>query len=259
MQSTASFAVLGYMCFSSVLLLLNKFAIHHTNAPCTVLALQLACSAGAVRLAAAVGHVDVDALVWSKAKAFLPVSMTFLVLIFTNLKTLQFSNVETFIVFRTTTPVLISVLDFVYLGHELPSARSWGCLAVLVAGAALYVKTDAAFNLSGYGWLAVWYGIFVFDQVYVKHVIQSVPMRSTWGRVYYTNLLAVPPLLYWCPAELSGMWATASVPGIAALALSCAAGVGMSYFSFAARKTLSAVRFHTITTLRVYKERVKRR
>jgi GDP-mannose transporter len=240
--------VAGYMCFSATLLLLNKLAIHHTQAPSVVLLLQLACSAVAVRVAGAGGYVVVDALEWPKVRAFAPMTLTFLTLLVANAKTLQYANVETFIVFRSSTPVLISLADWALLGRELPSARSWACLGALVGGAAAYVATDSNFNLSGYQWLVVWYAVFLFDQVYVKHVIQSVRMESTWGRVFYTNLLSVPPLL--CTSglgdELSLMRASATPEGMAALGASCVAGVGMSYFSFAARKRLSAAHFTVV-------------
>eukprot|EP00976_Prorocentrum_cordatum_P019791 401287-Prorocentrum_minimum.AAC.1 len=40
----------------------------------------------------------------------------------------------------------------------------------------------------------VWFGVFAVDMVYIKYIVDTVPMTS-WGRVYYQNLLALPPLL----------------------------------------------------------------
>ena len=34
------------------------------------------------------------------------------------------------------------------------------------------------------------YAIFCFDQVYIKHAVDSVPVESNWGRVFYTNFWA---------------------------------------------------------------------
>ena len=64
-----------------------------------------------------------------------------------------------------------------------------------VLGALVYVLTDSAFHVSGYTWVCVWYFVFCFDQIYIKHVCDSVKMDSNWGRVYYTNLLSSCPLL----------------------------------------------------------------
>ena len=43
-------------------------------------------------------------------------------------------------------------------------------------------------------WLAAWYACFTFDTVYIKHVLDTVKMTD-WGRVYYTNSLALGLLL----------------------------------------------------------------
>merc|ERR1712205_264930 len=94
--------------------------------------------------------------------------------IFTNIKTLQYANVETFIVFRASTPIIVSVCDFIFLGRELPRAKSWLSLIGLVGGAYLYVASDHQFHVTGYYWVCVWYMVFCFDQVYIKHVITKV-------------------------------------------------------------------------------------
>ena len=62
------------------------------------------------------------------------------------MKTLQYANVETFIVFRCSTPIIISVADWLFLGRELPSLASWGSLVGLLAGAIGYATTDSNFD-----------------------------------------------------------------------------------------------------------------
>ena len=57
-------------------------------------------------------------------QSFFWVSVAFLACIFTNIKTLQYANVETFIVFRASTPCAVSICDYLFLGRELPSAKS---------------------------------------------------------------------------------------------------------------------------------------
>ncbi len=39
------------------------------------------------------------------------------------------------------------------------------------------------------------YAFFIFDCVYVKHTVDTVKMTN-WGRVYYTNFLTLPALLF---------------------------------------------------------------
>jgi solute carrier family 35 protein len=91
-------------------------------------------------------------------------------------------------------------------------------------------------------WLGLWYLAFLFDTVYIKHVCNTIPMTD-WGRVYYTNLLSLLPLL---PAWLALReyellqhtdW---SVPTITILAVSCLVGLCMSHAAYMLRRVVSA-------------------
>jgi hypothetical protein len=52
-------------------------------------------------------------------------------------------------VFRFSTPLAISVADFMFLGRQLPSPRAWASLGGLLVGAVGYALTDAAFEVKG--------------------------------------------------------------------------------------------------------------
>ena len=117
------------------------------------------------------------------------------------MKTLQYANVETFIVFRSSSPILIAALDYVFLGRELPNARSWGALCAVAMGAVVYVLTDSNFEVRAYTWVFIWYCVFAFDQIYLKFVIDNSTI-TVWGRSYYTNTLAVFPVM--CLALFTG-------------------------------------------------------
>ena len=41
---------------------------------------------------------------------------------------LQYVPVDTIICFRASCPIVIAVIEFLYLGRELPSFRSWASL-----------------------------------------------------------------------------------------------------------------------------------
>ncbi|KAG2450957.1 hypothetical protein HYH02_004229 [Chlamydomonas schloesseri] len=233
------------------MLVVNKVVIHYVPAPSTVLALQLGASAGLVYSGGLLGFIQVDGLEWGKVRAFSLVVAGFLGTLFANMKVLQYANVETFITFRSSTPLLLSLCDFVWLGRALPSARSWGCLVVLLGGAVGYVAVDADFRLSAYTWLALWYGFFTFDTVYAKHVVDTVRMTN-WGRVFYGNFMALPPLLLLLPAlgEHTTLAAVAWEPHkVAVLVLSCLLGLGMSHASYLLREAVSATLFTIIGIL----------
>jgi GDP-mannose transporter len=231
------------------MLIMNKLAVHFLPTPSFVLLGQLSMSALAVFVAGAMGYIKVDALEKTKVIKFSFVAVAFLAAIYTNMKTLQYCNVETFIVFRASTPILISLCDYIFLGRELPSARSWASLAVLMIGAIMYVVTDAGFHVTGYFWVCIWYCIFTFDQIYIKHAVDTVKMESNWGRVYYTNFLSSIPLMGIgvVTGEVRTLtnfeWTFAAV---AAFTVSCALGVAMSYFAFLARSAVSATYFSVI-------------
>jgi GDP-mannose transporter len=231
------------------MLIMNKLAVHFLPAPSFVLMGQLGMSAAAVWIAGQAGFIKVDPLEKQKVFRFFFVAVAFLALIFANIKTLQYANVETFVVFRASTPLAISIFDYYLLGRELPSAKSWLCLLLLLLGAVVYVLTDEGFHLSGYYWVAAWYCIFCFDQIYIKHVVDNVKMESNWGRVYYSNLLACVPLVVLGVAtgdvqtirDFTWTW-----QAFLAFSMSCALGVAMSYFSFLARTAVSATYFSVI-------------
>lgn len=191
------FAVAGYATCSSIMLIVNKVAVHLLPAPSVragtmlsavprqasslltrrsvfgsmqqvVLFFQLLTSAVSVMAFSNLGLVQSDKLEWKKVKPFLLVVVAFLGALFTNVKTLQYANVETFVIFRSSTPLLIACLDYAFLGREMPNMRSWLALVAILIGAMLYVQTDSNFEVRAYTWVCAWIFVFAFDQTYIK-------------------------------------------------------------------------------------------
>jgi GDP-mannose transporter len=163
------------------------------------------------------------------------------------MKSLQYANVETFMVFRFSTPLVVSIADYLFLGRQLPNLRSWACLVALLVGAFAYAQTDSAFHVKGYTFCAVWYGIFCMDQIYLKHITNTVKM-SNWGRVFYSNFLAACPLVFTFINDADEIEALKNMSFSAGVAVfvSVALGVGMSYFAWSARSLLSAASFTVV-------------
>jgi len=188
-------------------------------------------------------------------KAFAPVVAAFVGTIFTNIKTLQYSNVETFIVFRSSTPLLISIFDWALLGRQLPSLRSWLSLVVLLCGAVMYVCYDSAMDIRAYGWVAAWFALFTFDQVYIKYICDTVEMTN-WERVFYTNFLSSFAVAAIAIASRehriflgADVYVSSCLATTTAVLLSCAAGISMSFSSFQLRSILSATSFTVVGIL----------
>lgn len=236
------------MLCSATLLISNKYAVHKLAAPSFVLFSQLAGTAIVVKAAQTLGYIKCDALEREKAIKFFPVALIFLSTIFLNIKSLQYANVETFMVFRFSTPLCIALADYLFLGRQLPSPRSWACLIALLLGSIGYAMTDSSFRVKGYMFCALWYVVFCLDQIYLKHVTNTVKMDSNWGRVYYSNLLAAAPLIFTFAANASELEALRNIDTSAsfAVALSVVLGAAMSYFAWSARSLLSATSFTVV-------------
>mmetsp|Transcript_6063 Transcript_6063/g.19760 ORF Transcript_6063/g.19760 Transcript_6063/m.19760 type:complete len:322 (-) Transcript_6063:199-1164(-) len=242
-QARVFWAVTGYMGCSATLLVGNKLAVSLVPAPSFILWAQLAGTVVAVKLMQACGAIaHVDALEVSKAKAFVPVALIFVATIFSNMKSLEYANVETFMIFRFSTPVAISFADFWFLGRQLPKLRSWLCLLTLLLGGVGYALTDSHYRVEGYAFCAAWYSIFCLDQIYLKHVTNTVKMESNWGRVYYSNLLAAIPLAFTSLNEIDVLRAADST-AVLVVCATVALGAAMSYYAWLARSLVSATFF----------------
>jgi len=91
-----TWAVGGYMLCSATLLIGNKYAVSRVPAPSFILWAQMFGTTVTVKAAHVAGLIEsLDALQWDKAVAFLPVALIFVATIFTNMKSLEYANVET--------------------------------------------------------------------------------------------------------------------------------------------------------------------
>lgn len=193
--------------------------------------------------------LQVDAIEWSKVKPYLIYVASFSAGIYTNMKALESSNVDTVIVFRCCTPLVVSFLDYLFLNRELPNFRSLSALVVLLIGAVGYVSSDSAFKMDGYAayfWVTVYFFLLCFSMAYGKQVTDSVPMNTMWGPALYSNFLSIPPtLLFGVMANEQAKVENVVFSNKALLFLffSCAMGIGISYTGWAARKLVSATTY----------------
>jgi len=193
------------------------------------------------------GMVAPDHFEWRKVKPYLLYVGMFVATIYANMRALQHSNVETIIVFRACCPLVVCVLDWAFLGRQLPSMRSIGALLVVASGCAGYVLTDRAFKLSGWGaytWVSAYFVIISFEMAYGKHIVgPHLNFASMWGPTLYTNTISVPPMLtigvltHEVDKLAGATWTTGSTT---LLVLSCIIGVAISYLGWRARSMVTA-------------------
>lgn len=194
---TTSSLVIGYALCSSLLAVINKYAITKFNYPGLLTALQYLTSTLGVWLLGKLGFVYHDAFTWETAKKFLPAAVVFFLAIFTNTNLLRHANVDTFIVFRSLTPLLVAVADTAFRKQPFPSKLTFLSLVIILSGAVGYVMTDSAFTLTAYSWALAYLVTITTEMFYIKHMVMNLGL-NTWGFVLYNNLMSlmIAPLFW---------------------------------------------------------------
>eukprot|EP00271_Cylindrocystis_brebissonii_P009646 TRINITY_DN24672_c0_g1_i1.p1 TRINITY_DN24672_c0_g1~~TRINITY_DN24672_c0_g1_i1.p1 ORF type:complete len:357 (-),score=6.56 TRINITY_DN24672_c0_g1_i1:630-1700(-) len=241
--------VVGYTICSSLLAVVNKAAIDVFPFPSLLTAFQYLTCVVAVFALGRLGALDYDPLDWGLLKSFFPAAFCFYLSIFTNTTLLRYANLETFIVFRSSCPILVAIADTLFRKQPLPSMYTFGSLFIILLGAIGYVLTDSQFTVRAYIWAFAYLAIMTFDMVFIKHVVSNIKL-STWGLVMYNNFIAL--------VLAPGFWAVtgefretnaANVMDwlqfwtLFPVLLSCAFGLAISFFGFSCRRAVSATSF----------------
>lgn len=247
--------MIGYALCSSLLAVINKFAITKFNYPGLLTALQYLTSALGVWVLGKLGFLSHDPFVWETVKKFLPAAFVFYLAIFTNTNLLRHANVDTFIVFRSLTPLLVALADTTFRKQPIPSKLTFSSLLIILGGAVGYVATDSGFTLTAYSWAFAYLITITTEMVYIKHMVTNLGL-NTWGFVYYNNLLSLmmAPFFWIMTGEYSDVFAVIGsnrgnlfeTVAFTAVSLSCLFGLLISFFGFACRKAISATAF-TVT------------
>ncbi|KAH8060268.1 nucleotide-sugar transmembrane transporter [Aureococcus anophagefferens] len=120
---------------------------------------------------------NIGALTRKKVEGFGLYAVAFVGSIYASVMALRHSNVETFIVFRASTPLAVALLDYVFLGRSAPSTWSLGSLLLTAASATAYVATDAQFvveGIAGYSWCLLYFALICFEMTFGKHLVSSL-------------------------------------------------------------------------------------
>lgn len=144
------------------------------------------------------GYVKVDPLKWEYVKPYLLYTFFFSTGVYCNMRSLNIANVETVIVFRALTPVIVAFLDALFLGREWPSTRSWIGLVTLVIGAYGYASYDEKFQTQGYSaysWPSLYTIVIALEMVRFKNncalkrnrIVHSVLTHILFTLLYSTT------------------------------------------------------------------------
>ena len=141
--------------------------------------------------------VQVDEFEWDKMKAYSLYIVAFVAAIYSNMKALSNSNVETVIVFRACSPIAVSIVEYLFMDRALPNLRSLLSLITVGVGALIYCLSDSQLSLNGIGaytWVIIYFFAITFEMTYGKKLTSSVKMDTVWGPVLYCNALAAVPM-----------------------------------------------------------------
>ena len=175
------------------MLVVNKLAVYHIGAPAFVTLIQFIVSTLAVAIGWKMRWVTLDPFDWNKIKLFVVYVSAFSAGTWSNMRVLMVANVETVIVFRACTPLVVCILEYIFYQRALPSRRSVLAMLMVVIGASNYVLHDRSFQtegLSAYFWVMVWFSLLVFQLTYGKHLVTGIGLKSMWSLVLYTNALS---------------------------------------------------------------------
>merc|ERR1719491_1319279 len=131
-------SVVSYSLCSGSLVLVNKLILHYLPFPSIVITIQLLASIFLIYGAHMFGLIDVDPIKWEFLKPYLVYTIAFSLGVYTNMMCLNTSNIETVIVARALSPLIVCALDPIFLGRELPSRRSVAALSLIAFGALGY-------------------------------------------------------------------------------------------------------------------------
>ena len=242
--------VTTYAVTSSSLLVLNKLFVDETRAPAFLLLCQVTFSTVYVLFMVCLGKTTLNTSDMRRTLSrFVVIVCSFVGGIYANMRTLEILNVETVIVFRSCTVLLVCLVETAFLNRGVPSRKSWLSLVSITIFSLLYVKGDVHFDAYGYVWLLLWFVLLVFSMTYVKHVCDTGKL-STWEQVFLTNALSMPliaAVIALSAVEISNVRQIAWTRRTSTVfALSCMCGVGISFSSYYIRRDLSATMFDLI-------------
>lgn len=176
------------------------------------------------------------------------VSVAFALPLLTNMRALKNLNVETAIVFRSFSTLVVAIMEVAFMNSTFSTPSVLSMLLTFI-GSVLYGYYDIYFSQSGYFWGTMYCGALVFNGLYIKAVFNTVHSKSDAEKTYYNNLVTLPFFftLMFCEeswAEWSLSFEQAGSVGLGALIASCFLGTAISYTGTVLRNLISATAFN---------------
>jgi len=248
---SAAVAVLVYVLCSSTMLVINKAAMNALPFSNTVSALQTGVGAVMLYICRSAGAIEqFPAPTASKVAGWSPVVMVWIVPIALNMAAMRYLTVETLMMFRSVTIVLVAVGDYLVLGNALQPRQQVAC-AIISVGGIIYASHDISFHLVGYLLGAAYSVAMLVNSIYTKFAFNQNKSMTTWEKSFLNNLVATPVMLV-CVAAMEDVgkmqhtFVNMAPLQATCVALSCVMGLGISMSGIKCRDILSATSFDVL-------------
>jgi len=247
----------AYFIVSSSMLLFNKECMAVLPAPCTVTLLQVTVTTVLIAAAWCCSLIEIQTVDRAVLSQYVLYALIFVLGINFTMRSLAVTNVETVLLFRSCSPVLVSFIDTLCLGREMPSRRSFLSMLCIVLGATWFAASElqtetSALDVTGVCVNTVNLILTATLMTWGKHVTESSDVSLTTS-VFICNLTSVLPILALAVLEKEHLiirehrWLSAYAVGV--LGTSCVMGTALSYLGWKMRVMMSAASFTVVGVL----------
>jgi drug/metabolite transporter (DMT)-like permease len=251
-----SLSVIVYVLCSSCMPIVNKAAMKVLPRVYAVTAMQTASAAVLLLMIRHANFVDFPNPTPAKVWSWTGVLVAWTVPIVLNMKAIQLLSVETVMMFRSLSIVIVAFGDFMILKTKITTRSIVSCLIISLGGL-VYASNDLNFHLEGYIIGTLYSLSMVVNSLYIKYCFNKHQEMNSWEKGFLNNLLSTPAVValsffYENFRTLSVDMKTLSLGGIISLALSCLMGFGISMSGTKCRDVLSATSFDVLGSCTKY-------
>eukprot|EP00924_Labyrinthula_sp_SR-Ha-C_P000601 snap_masked-scaffold_27-processed-gene-4.46-mRNA-1 protein AED:0.11 eAED:0.11 QI:0/0/0/1/1/1/2/0/381 len=161
----------------------NTFLLIYQNSLCVLL----------LKLFKFFGWIEFESLEADKVKAWLPLDFFFVLMLLTGTFSIKYLSVPMITVFKNANNIVITFTDFLIYRNSISNGVLYS-LALMLLAAVLASLQDMEFSLKGYIWTMVNCLCTALFVLYMPKAISKTKL-SSFGKVYYNNVLSVPLLL----------------------------------------------------------------
>ena len=228
-----------YSLLSSTLSVVNKYTLDQFPFPAFVLAVQLTSSASVILLGSKVGFVNLSPVSWEILLGFVPLTISFFVLLASSLLLMANSPFNVFLICKSLTPFFMSLSETLYFRTHCPSLQSFIAMAGMAIGSVLYTRYDAHFSATYLLYAVLFICCSVFEGLVAKQTIQKFALNQT-TRTLLMNALACPIAITWTLCTEITAATQIKLTSAISLGISCALGLGMGIATMKMRTVFSA-------------------